>query len=132
MNKTQPDFKFDASIIKEGEFILNDADNSENAKSQKGTGKRGAAKPSHLKNVLAAQVKKGKDVRDAGVRPTVSNGSVAVNSQLKQHLKSKSFNERQGQASKVEIDIACCFCTNDHVCWPLHLYLLIIFLIVFF
>ncbi|KAF9681236.1 hypothetical protein SADUNF_Sadunf06G0204500 [Salix dunnii] len=88
------------SVSKEGEFILNDADNSENAKSQKGTGKRGAAKPSHLKNVSATQVKKGKDVRDAGVQPTVSNGSVAVNSQLKQHLKSKSFNERQGQASK--------------------------------
>ena len=94
---------------------MQDADDSENAKSQRAPGKRGAAKPSHLKNVLATQVKKGKDVRDAGVQPTVSNGSVAVNSQLKQHLKSKSFNERQGQASKVEIDIDFYFCTYDHV-----------------
>ena len=116
MSKTKPDFKLDASIIKEGEVKVKDTDNSENAKSQKGPGKRGTAKPSHLKNASATQVKKGKDGRDAEVQLTVSNGSVAVNSQLKQHLKSKSFNERQGQASKVEIDIAFCFCTYDHLC----------------
>ncbi|KAG6770741.1 hypothetical protein POTOM_026432 [Populus tomentosa] len=87
-------------VFKEGEVKVKDADNSENAKSQKGPGKRGTAKPSHPKNASATQVKKGKDGRDAEVQLTVSNGSVAVNSQLKQHLKSKSFNERQGQASK--------------------------------
>ncbi|XP_061965569.1 protein WVD2-like 5 isoform X1 [Populus nigra] len=87
-------------VFKEGEVKVKDADNSENAKSQKGPGKRGTAKPSHLKNASATQVKKGKDGRDAEVQLTVSNGSVAVNSHLKQHLKSKSFNERQGQASK--------------------------------
>ncbi|KAJ6924760.1 protein WVD2-like 5 [Populus alba x Populus x berolinensis] len=87
-------------VFKEGEVKVKDADNSENAKSQKGPGKRGTAKPSHPKNASATQVKKGKDGRDAEVQLTVSNGSVDVNSQLKQHLKSKSFNERQGQASK--------------------------------
>uniref|UniRef100_A0A6M2EJY3 TPX2 C-terminal domain-containing protein n=1 Tax=Populus davidiana TaxID=266767 RepID=A0A6M2EJY3_9ROSI len=87
-------------VFKEGEVKVKDADNSENAKSQKGPGKRGTAKPSLPKNASATQVKKGKDGRDAEVQLTVSNGSVAVNSQLKQHLKSKSFNERQGQASK--------------------------------
>ncbi|KAJ6743690.1 PROTEIN WVD2-LIKE 4 [Salix viminalis] len=88
------------SVSKEGELKVKGADDSENAKSQRAPGKRGAAKPSHPKNVPVTQVKKGKDARDAGVQPTVPNGSVAVNSQIKQHLKSKSFNERQGQASK--------------------------------
>jgi hypothetical protein len=77
---------------------VKDADNSEKARSQKGSGKGGNAKPSN--NVSATQVK-GKDGRDAVARTAVSNGSVAVNSQLKQPLKSNSFNERQGQASKV-------------------------------
>uniref|UniRef100_A0A6N2KZH1 TPX2 C-terminal domain-containing protein n=1 Tax=Salix viminalis TaxID=40686 RepID=A0A6N2KZH1_SALVM len=85
------------SVSKEGELKVKGADDSENAKSQRAPGKRGAAKPSHPKKVSVTQVKKGKDARDAGVQPTVPNGSVAVNSQIKQHLKSKSFNERQGQ-----------------------------------
>lgn len=79
---------------------MKDVDNSEKARSQKGSGKNGNAKPSNPKNVSATQVK-GKDGRDAVARTAVSNGSVAVNSQLKQPLKSNSFNERQGQASKV-------------------------------
>nr|ABK95344.1 unknown [Populus trichocarpa] len=85
--------------LKEGEAKVKDADNSEKARSQKGSGKGGNAKPSNPKNVSATQVK-GKDGRDAVARTAVSNGSVAVNSQLKQPLKSNSFNERQGQASK--------------------------------
>ncbi|XP_011036554.1 PREDICTED: uncharacterized protein LOC105134022 isoform X2 [Populus euphratica] len=85
--------------LKEGEAKVKDADNSEKARSQKGSGKSGNAKPSNPKNVSATQVK-GKDGRDAVARTAVSNGSVAVNSQLKQPLKSNSFNERQGQASK--------------------------------
>ncbi|CAK7353696.1 unnamed protein product [Dovyalis caffra] len=88
------------SVSKEGDSKGKGADNSEKAKSQKGTGKSGKSKPSHLKNFSATQVKKGRDGRDAGARPTVSNGSVAVNSELKQPFKSKSFNERQGHASK--------------------------------
>ncbi|XP_011036553.1 PREDICTED: uncharacterized protein LOC105134022 isoform X1 [Populus euphratica] len=87
------------SVSKEGEAKVKDADNSEKARSQKGSGKSGNAKPSNPKNVSATQVK-GKDGRDAVARTAVSNGSVAVNSQLKQPLKSNSFNERQGQASK--------------------------------
>ncbi|KAJ6697841.1 PROTEIN WVD2-LIKE 4 [Salix purpurea] len=59
------------SVSKEGELKVKDADDSENAKSQRAPGKRGTAKPSHPKNVSVTQ-----------------------------HLKSKSFNERQGQASK--------------------------------
>ncbi|KAH8482754.1 hypothetical protein H0E87_030003 [Populus deltoides] len=85
--------------LKEGEAKVKDVDNSEKARSQKGSGKNGNAKPSNPKNVSATQVK-GKDGRDAVARTAVSNGSVAVNSQLKQPLKSNSFNERQGQASK--------------------------------
>ncbi|KAL9338789.1 hypothetical protein Peur_067804 [Populus x canadensis] len=87
------------SVSKEGEAKVKDVDNSEKARSQKGSGKSGNAKPSNPKNVSATQVK-GKDGRDAVARTAVSNGSVAVNSQLKQPLKSNSFNERQGQASK--------------------------------
>ncbi|XP_061951467.1 protein WVD2-like 5 isoform X2 [Populus nigra] len=85
--------------LKEGEAQVKDADNSERARSQKVSGKSGNAKPSNPKNVSATQVK-GKDGRDAVARTAVSNGSVAVNSQLKQPLKGNSFNERQGQASK--------------------------------
>ncbi|XP_061951466.1 protein WVD2-like 5 isoform X1 [Populus nigra] len=87
------------SVSKEGEAQVKDADNSERARSQKVSGKSGNAKPSNPKNVSATQVK-GKDGRDAVARTAVSNGSVAVNSQLKQPLKGNSFNERQGQASK--------------------------------
>ncbi|KAJ6674013.1 PROTEIN WVD2-LIKE 4 [Salix viminalis] len=81
--------------LKDGEAIVKDADNSE-----KGSGKSANTMPSNPKNVSATRVKKDKDGRDAVARNAVSNGSVAVNSQLKQTLKSKSFNERQGQASK--------------------------------
>ncbi|KAF9662132.1 hypothetical protein SADUNF_Sadunf18G0021400 [Salix dunnii] len=88
------------SVSKEGEAKVKDSDNSEKARSQKGSGKSGNAVPSNPKNVSATQVKKDKDGRDAVARTAVSNGSVAVNSQLKQTLKNKSFNERQGQASK--------------------------------
>ncbi|KAJ6856419.1 protein WVD2-like 5 isoform X1 [Populus alba x Populus x berolinensis] len=87
------------SVSKEGEAKVKDADKSEKARSQKGSGKSGNAKPSNPKNVSATQVK-GKDGRDAVAQTAVSNGSVAVNSQLKQPLKSNSFNEGQGQASK--------------------------------
>ncbi|KAJ6354647.1 hypothetical protein OIU77_005284 [Salix suchowensis] len=83
------------SVSKEGEAKVKDADNSE-----KGSGKSGNTMPSNPKNVSATRVKKDKDGRDAVARTAVSNGSVAVNSQLKQTLKGKSFNERQGQASK--------------------------------
>ncbi|XP_034917722.1 protein WVD2-like 5 isoform X2 [Populus alba] len=85
--------------LKEGEAKVKDADKSEKARSQKGSGKSGNAKPSNPKNISATQVK-GKDGRDAVAQTAVSNGSVAVNSQLKQPLKSNSINEGQGQASK--------------------------------
>nr|TKS11078.1 uncharacterized protein D5086_0000076800 [Populus alba] len=87
------------SVSKEGEAKVKDADKSEKARSQKGSGKSGNAKPSNPKNISATQVK-GKDGRDAVAQTAVSNGSVAVNSQLKQPLKSNSINEGQGQASK--------------------------------
>ncbi|KAG5225273.1 protein WVD [Salix suchowensis] len=83
------------NTFEEGEAKVKDADNSE-----KGSGKSGNTMPSNPKNVSATRVKKDKDGRDAVARTAVSNGSVAVNSQLKQTLKGKSFNERQGQASK--------------------------------
>uniref|UniRef100_A0A6N2K327 TPX2 C-terminal domain-containing protein n=1 Tax=Salix viminalis TaxID=40686 RepID=A0A6N2K327_SALVM len=86
------------SVSKDGEAIVKDADNSE-----KGSGKSANTMPSNPKNVSATRVKKDKDGRDAVARNAVSNGSVAVNSQLKQTLKSKSFNERQGQASKKSV-----------------------------
>lgn len=64
-------------------------------KSPKGLGKSKNEKPSNLKNVSATQMKAGKDGKITRAPPTVSNGSLASNSQSKQTLRSKSFNEKQ-------------------------------------
>ncbi|KAF2303842.1 hypothetical protein GH714_023797 [Hevea brasiliensis] len=78
---------------KEGE--IKDAEHSEHVKSLKGPGKGKSEKPSNTKNVSATQTKKSKDGKVARAPPTVSNGSLSSNSQSKQPLTSKSFNEKQ-------------------------------------
>ncbi|XP_021276901.1 protein WVD2-like 6 isoform X2 [Herrania umbratica] len=82
---------------KEGEV----KDNAKQSKPQKVQGKTKNEKPSGPKNVSSTLVKKSKDGKSAGEMLTTSNGgSVATNSRLKQPLKSRSFNERQANASK--------------------------------
>ena len=75
------------------------------SKPKKVQGKTKNEKPSGSKNVSSALVKKSKDGKSAEATLTASNGgSVATNSSLKHHLKSRSFNERQANASKVRVD----------------------------
>ncbi|XVF35595.1 hypothetical protein REPUB_Repub18cG0159700 [Reevesia pubescens] len=82
---------------KEGEV----KDNVKQSKPQKLPGKTKNEKPSGPKNVSSALVKKSKDGKRAEAKLTASNGgSVATNSRMKQPLKSRSFNERQANASK--------------------------------
>ncbi|XP_022754493.1 protein WVD2-like 6 isoform X2 [Durio zibethinus] len=82
---------------KEGEV----KDNVKQSKPQKIQSKTKNEKPSGPKNVSSALVKKSKDGKSAEAMLTASNGgSVATNSHLKQPLKSRSFNERQVNASK--------------------------------
>lgn len=71
------------------------------SKPQKVQGKTKNEKPSGTKNVSLVFVKKSKDGKSAEATLKASNGgSVASNSSLKQPLKSRSFNERQTNASK--------------------------------
>lgn len=71
----------------------------------KGSGKGKNEKLSNREKVSATQMKKGKDGKVAGASPTFSNGALSSNSQSKQPLTSKSFNEKQVQASKI-----CIYC----------------------
>ncbi|XWS26223.1 hypothetical protein CRYUN_Cryun26dG0012900 [Craigia yunnanensis] len=75
--------------------------NVKQSKPQKVQGKTKNEKPSGPKNVSSALVKKSKDGKNAEATVIASNGgSVATNSSLKHHLESRSFNERQANASK--------------------------------
>lgn len=74
---------------------VKDGDSSLDDKSRKSHAKSRIQKSSNPKDVATSQVKKGKDIKDAGRKSFVSNGSGTLSSQSKQTLKSKSFNERQ-------------------------------------
>ncbi|KAJ8751720.1 hypothetical protein K2173_025891 [Erythroxylum novogranatense] len=85
-------------VSKDGE--VKDLHNLEQARPRKGSGKSKNEMPLNIRNVSSIQMKKGKDVKDAGVSPAGSNGPVALNSRPKQPLKNKSFNEKLVPAYK--------------------------------
>lgn len=55
------------------------------------------------KNIPSVHIKKNKEGKTAGAKVAASNGSVAPNAQTTKPLKSKSFNGREAQVTKVTI-----------------------------
>ncbi|KAL9440036.1 hypothetical protein AB3S75_018823 [Citrus x aurantiifolia] len=80
----------------------NAADTSKQSIPLKGHGKSKSEseKPLNPKNISSTGMKKSKDGKNDDGTPTISNGSVGLNSHSKQSFKSMAFNERQAQFSK--------------------------------
>ncbi|CAI8605922.1 unnamed protein product [Vicia faba] len=73
---------------------------TEQSKAQKGLVKIKNAKVASSSGVRASLVKNSKIGKDKPASSSVSNGTSAVDSRLKQPTKSRSFNDRQSQLSK--------------------------------
>lgn len=81
---------------------------SEQVRTSKGSVKTKAVKPANPKGVHSSGVKKSKDRKSEEAQPSVLNGSFTLNS--RQPIKSKSFNDRKTQISKVLVVVVlACF-----------------------
>ncbi|XP_004498741.1 protein WVD2-like 6 [Cicer arietinum] len=73
---------------------------TEQSRAQKGSVKNKNAKVASSSGVHANLVKNSKNAKDKPASSAVSNGTSALESRPKQSIKSRSFNDRQSQASK--------------------------------
>lgn len=55
-------------------------------------------------------IKKTKDAQNAEATTTLSNGAVGLNSRSGQSFKSRSFNDRQVNATKVNLELSMVAC----------------------
>lgn len=76
---------------------------TEQSRAQKGSVKNKNAKVASSSGVHANLVKNSKNAKDKPASSAVSNGTSALESRPKQSIKSRSFNDRQSQASKVTV-----------------------------
>lgn len=90
------------TIAKEGE--AKGPDKPKLTKSQKGLGTSKNGKPSSPKIASGSLLKKNKDGKDAEPK-SIPNGSVALNSQPRKTIKSRSFND-QKQSTKFEASVS--------------------------
>ncbi|XP_021901629.1 protein WVD2-like 5 isoform X2 [Carica papaya] len=79
---------------------VNDGENSRHAKQPKGQSKIKNEKNPGARNVSSVLIKKTKDAQNAEATTTLSNGAVGLNSRSGQSFKSRSFNDRQVNATK--------------------------------
>ena len=94
------------------------AEHSKQSKSQKVQGTSKNEKSTSLKSVSASLLKKNKDGKDAEATST-QNGSVALNSNPRQPIKSRSFNDRKVHLSFIEVDIRLLiFCVCNCLFFP--------------